>query len=198
MIRTYSLDARWRSWPCSACCARHLIYVEAPCSWDTSDLSGTTCLWASHVCLHLIFHPPPSFTVPLFQMMSQGLVCCQGQTTWILSLPCPLPKPDHTWSAAACTCPCLSFCLSEAVLCAAFKHLGVTVLQRVTAAISYYCGSSAASERSMADAQPFCSASIAADCTSSSVCSAPQLVHPEVFPILHRILLLAVNGALLP
>lgn len=186
------------SWQCSACCARRVIYIEAPCCWDTFDLSGTTCLWASHVCLHLIFHSPPSFTVPLFQTISQGLACCRGQTTWILSLTCPLPKPGHTWSAAACRCPGLSFCLSEAVLRAAFKHLGVTVSQRVTAAISYCSGSSAASERSMADAQPFCSASIAADCTSSSVCSAPQLVHPEVFPIPCRILLLAVTQALLP
>lgn len=50
----------------------------------------------------------------------------------------------------------------------------------------------------MANAQSFCSASIAADCTSSSGYSAPELVHPEVFPVPHKILLLAVTRVLLP
>lgn len=52
------------------------------------------------------------------------------------------------------------------MLPAAFKHLGVTILLRVTTAISYSRGSLAASERSMADAQPFYSTSMDADYTA--------------------------------
>lgn len=79
------------------------------------------------------------------------------------------------------------------MLPAAFKHLGVTVLLSVTTAISYSRGSRAASERSMADAQPFYSTSIDADGTSSSVCSVPQLAHHEIFLSPHRVLLLALT-----
>lgn len=151
----------------------HLICLVQPDFWQ-----AIFAFISFFIHLHLLlFH--------LFKMVSQGFAHCRGQNVWILSLPCPLSKPDHMWSAVAWRCP--------AVLRAAFKHLGVTVLLRVTTAISHCCGSPAASERSIADAQPFYSTSIDADCTCSSVCSAPQLIHPEVFLFSHRAVLAAVT-----
>lgn len=99
--RTQSLYTVRTGWQYSACCT--VIH----------DMhSGTLLISKRSIGIHLICLVQPAFWKPdlplsnfphtsgfivlLFQLRSHDLTHRQGQTMWILSLPCPLPKPNHT------------------------------------------------------------------------------------------------------
>lgn len=87
---------------------------------------------------------------------------------------------------------CCSLEMSSSVTCC-FQTLGSHNLAESNYSHQLLLWLSGSFREVMADAQSFHSTSIDADCTSSSVCSAPQLIHPEVFLSPHRALLLALT-----